>query len=538
MAEVTVRNVVKRYGAVQVMHGVSVDIEDGQFVVLVGPSGCGKSTLLRMIAGLEAISERRDLDRRPGRQRRDAEGPRHRHGVPVLRALPAQDRRREHGLRAQDQGRAQGRDRREGRPKAASILDLGHLLDRYPKQLSGGQRQRVAMGRAIVRDPAVFLFDEPLSNLDAKLRVAMRVEIKELHQRLEHHDRLRHPRPDRGDDDGRQDRRDARRPRRADRRARSSSTTSPHNIFVAGFIGSPAMNFIKGKLATVDGRTVVQADGGAHAAARRRPRRGRPPRRLRHPPRAYRHRRGRACRRGSRCSSRPARRPRSSPASARTRSTPWSRTASRPGPATRSRSASTRAAPISSTAPAAPASDRNDHGLHRQARHRHRRRQGHRPRHGGHARPPRRHRHRPLALGRGSRRARGRDRLPRHRRRSRRPRGDARRRARGPPRRPPRQQRRHHRARRLPRPARRPHGPALRRQHPRADDRRAGVRPLDRRARRQGRDRQRLVDVVLHRLSRPRRLLRLEGRPRRPRPASWPSSSARWASASTPSTRR
>ena len=219
MAEVTVRNVVKRYGTVQVMHGVSVDIEDGQFVVLVGPSGCGKSTLLRMIAGLETISDGEISHRRPRGQRRHAQGPRHRHGVPVLRALPAQDRRREHGLRAQDQGRAQVRDQGQGRPRPPSILDLGHLLDRYPKQLSGGQRQRVAMGRAIVRDPQVFLFDEPLSNLDAKLRVAMRVEIKELHQRLEDHDRLRHPRPDRGDDHGRQDRGDARRPRRADRRA-------------------------------------------------------------------------------------------------------------------------------------------------------------------------------------------------------------------------------------------------------------------------------------------------------------------------------
>ena len=154
MAEVTVRNVVKRYGTVQVMHGVSVDIEDGQFVVLVGPSGCGKSTLLRMIAGLEMISDGEISI--GGRVVNDvhAQGPRHRHGVPVLRALPAQDRRREHGLRAQDQGRAEGRDRGQGRAAPPTILDLGHLLDRYPKQLSGGQRQRVAMGRAIVRDPA------------------------------------------------------------------------------------------------------------------------------------------------------------------------------------------------------------------------------------------------------------------------------------------------------------------------------------------------------------------------------------------------
>ncbi len=201
------------------MHGVSVDIEDGEFVVLVGPSGCGKSTLLRMIAGLETITGGEIGI--GGRVVNDvaAEGPRHRHGVPELRALSAQDRRREHGLRAQAQGRAEGRDRARRSARPPTILDLGHLLDRYPKQLSGGQRQRVAMGRAIVRDPQVFLFDEPLSNLDAKLRVTMRVEIKELHQRLEDHDDLRHPRPDRGDDHGRQDRRDARRPRRADRHA-------------------------------------------------------------------------------------------------------------------------------------------------------------------------------------------------------------------------------------------------------------------------------------------------------------------------------
>ena len=183
MAEVSVRNVVKRYGPVQVMHGVSVDIEDGQFVVLVGPSGCGKSTLLRMIAGLEAISEGQISI--GGRVVNDVM-PKDRDIAMVFQSYALYP----HKTVGENMGFAlkiKGAPKSEIEAKvtkAASILDLGHLLDRYPKQLSGGQRQRVAMGRAIVRDPAVFLFDEPLSNLDAKLRVAMRVEIKELHQRL------------------------------------------------------------------------------------------------------------------------------------------------------------------------------------------------------------------------------------------------------------------------------------------------------------------------------------------------------------------
>src|SRR6266404_261377 len=135
MASVELKQVRKSFGSTQVVHGVDIFIADGEFVVLVGPSGCGKSTLLRMIAGLEEISEGEIMI-----------------GDRVV--------------------------------KAAQILGLTDYLDRYPRQLSGGQRQRVAMGRAIVRDPQVFLFDEPLSNLDAKLRVQMRTEIKELHQRL------------------------------------------------------------------------------------------------------------------------------------------------------------------------------------------------------------------------------------------------------------------------------------------------------------------------------------------------------------------
>ncbi|HRO11217.1 ABC transporter ATP-binding protein [Amaricoccus sp.] len=258
MAEVTVRNVKKRYGTVQVMHGVSVDIEDGQFVVLVGPSGCGKSTLLRMIAGLEQISEGQISI--GGRVVNDVM-PKDRDIAMVFQSYALYP----HKTVAENMGFAL---KIKGAPKseidakvqkAASILDLGHLLDRYPKQLSGGQRQRVAMGRAIVRDPAVFLFDEPLSNLDAKLRVAMRVEIKELHQRLGTtivyvtHDQIEAMtmadkivvmRDGRVEQIG----------------APLELYDHPSNTFVAGFIGSPAMNFIKGK---VEAPGTFLAEGGA-----------------------------------------------------------------------------------------------------------------------------------------------------------------------------------------------------------------------------------------------------------------------------------
>ncbi len=183
MAEVTLRNVVKAYGTNEVIHGIDLEIRSGEFVVFVGPSGCGKSTLLRMIAGLEDITAGRDRHRRHRRQRSAAARARHRDGVPGLRALSAQVGVREHGVRAQAaQAPEHEISARVG--EAAAILQIEHLYERKPRELSGGQRQRVAMGRAIVRKPKAFLFDEPLSNLDALLRSEMRVEMKKLHQKL------------------------------------------------------------------------------------------------------------------------------------------------------------------------------------------------------------------------------------------------------------------------------------------------------------------------------------------------------------------
>ncbi|NTG48199.1 sn-glycerol-3-phosphate ABC transporter ATP-binding protein UgpC [Agrobacterium rhizogenes] len=261
MAQVAVKDVIKKYGSLQVIHGVNIDIADGEFVVLVGPSGCGKSTLLRMIAGLETIS---GGEVSIGARVVNNVLPKDRDIAMVFQnyaLYPHKNVADNMGFPLKLKGAPKNEIEAKVR-KAAEILDLGKLLDRYPKQLSGGQRQRVAMGRAIVRDPQVFLFDEPLSNLDAKLRVTMRVEIKELHQRLKTttiyvtHDQIEAM-------------------TMADKivvmrdglveqiGAPLDLYDHPANVFVAGFIGSPAMNFVRGKLATVNGETVFVSDKGA-----------------------------------------------------------------------------------------------------------------------------------------------------------------------------------------------------------------------------------------------------------------------------------
>ena len=218
MAEVIVRKLNKKFDLTHVVKDVDLQIHDKEFVVFVGPSGCGKTTTLRMIAGLEAITSRRHPDRRHGGQRRAADGSRHRHGVPELRALSAHERRRQHGVRPQD---AEVRESEiEARIKrAADILGIGDLLHRKPRQLSGGQRQRVALGRAIVRDPKVFLFDEPLSQPRRQAPRADAGRAQEAARAAGHHGDLRDPRPGRGDDPGRPRRRDEGRPGPAGRRA-------------------------------------------------------------------------------------------------------------------------------------------------------------------------------------------------------------------------------------------------------------------------------------------------------------------------------
>ncbi|MGF9563852.1 sn-glycerol-3-phosphate ABC transporter ATP-binding protein UgpC [Neorhizobium sp. JUb45] len=246
MATVNIQNIEKRFGAVEVINGLSVDIADGEFVVLVGPSGCGKSTLLRMVAGLEEISGGairigpREVSHLPARDRDIAM-------VFQNYALYPHMTVADNMAFALKLKKADATETRRKVESAAAILGLEKLLDRYPRQLSGGQRQRVAMGRALVRDPQVFLFDEPLSNLDAKLRVQMRAEIKALHQRIGTtiiyvtHDQIEAMTM--ADkivvlQDGRIEQVGA----------PLDLYDRPANLFVAGFIGSPAMNFIDGKI--------------------------------------------------------------------------------------------------------------------------------------------------------------------------------------------------------------------------------------------------------------------------------------------------
>jgi multiple sugar transport system ATP-binding protein len=246
MAPVTLRSVKKSYGSVATIHGVDIDMADGEFVVLVGPSGCGKSTLLRMIAGLEPITSG-EISIGP-RVVNELE-PKDRDIAMVFQnyaLYPHMTVEKNMGFSLEHRGASKA-EIAERVNWAAGILGLTALLQRRPGQLSGGQRQRVAMGRAIVRNPQVFLFDEPLSNLDAKLRVVMRGEIKGLHQRLKTttvyvtHDQVEAM-------------------TMADKivvmnagKVEQIGTPielfdRPANIFVAGFIGSPAMNFLPGSM--------------------------------------------------------------------------------------------------------------------------------------------------------------------------------------------------------------------------------------------------------------------------------------------------
>ncbi len=183
MADVSIRNVTKQFGKSEVIHGISCDIRDGEFIVILGPSGCGKSTLLRMIAGLEEISsgevaiDGRVVNRLEPAERDIAMVFQNYALYPHMTVY----KNMAYGLKM----RRMAKDEIDQRVRnAAKILELSTLIDRKPRQLSGGQRQRVAMGRCIVREPKVFLFDEPLSNLDAKLRVQMRLEIRKLHEDL------------------------------------------------------------------------------------------------------------------------------------------------------------------------------------------------------------------------------------------------------------------------------------------------------------------------------------------------------------------
>ena len=265
MAGVRIENVEKSFGSVKVIRNVDIEAEDGEFVVLVGPSGCGKSTLLRMIAGLEEITSGRI---KIGERVVNNLNPKDRDIAMVFQnyALYPHMTVREN-MEFSLVLRGFQKSEREARvDRAASILGIRELLARRPGQLSGGQRQRVAMGRAIVRDPQVFLFDEPLSNLDAKLRVQMRGEIRELHRRLGTtciyvtHDQIEAM-------------------TMADRivvmhdgvveqvGAPLELYDRPANLFVASFLGSPAMNFIAGRLTAES--AFVSEDGSVTVAPRK-----------------------------------------------------------------------------------------------------------------------------------------------------------------------------------------------------------------------------------------------------------------------------
>ncbi|MGA8660467.1 MAG: sn-glycerol-3-phosphate ABC transporter ATP-binding protein UgpC [Chthoniobacterales bacterium] len=255
MAGLRLQNVVKRFGQTEVIHGVDIEIDDGEFVVFVGPSGCGKTTLLRIIAGLEEVSEGEVWI---GQRKVNEVDPASRGVAMVFQTYAlyphmSVEENMGFGLRM---ARRPKQEIRERVKRAADILHLTAYLKRRPKELSGGQRQRVAIGRAIVREPEVFLFDEPLSNLDAELRVQMRIELSKLHSELQTtmiyvtHDQVEAMtlaekiiilNQGRVEQVGRP----------------MDLYRDPANLFVAGFLGSPRMNFLKVRAARGDGKTVT-----------------------------------------------------------------------------------------------------------------------------------------------------------------------------------------------------------------------------------------------------------------------------------------
>jgi len=254
MANVSLKNVFKTFGKNEVIHGISCDIRDGEFVVILGPSGCGKSTLLRMIAGLEEITQGEiAIDGRVVNQLEPAA----RDIAMVFQNYALYPhmtvfKNMAYGLKIRRMPKTEIEKRVQ---KAAQILELSDLLDRKPRQLSGGQRQRVAMGRCIVREPKVFLFDEPLSNLDAKLRVQMRLELRNLHENLGitsvyvTHDQVEAMTLG--------DRLIVMKDGYADQIGKPLDVyEKPQTAFVAGFIGSPAMNFFDAEV-SADGRQAV-----------------------------------------------------------------------------------------------------------------------------------------------------------------------------------------------------------------------------------------------------------------------------------------
>src|SRR6478736_1673804 len=261
MARVELRNVTKQYANAEVIHGIDLQVADGEFIVIVGPSGCGKSTLLRMVAGLEMITagEIRIGDRVVNNlEPKDRDIAMVFQNYALYPHMSVYDNMA-YGLRIRGLTRGQIEERVQ---RAAQILELGQFLRRRPRELSGGQRQRVAMGRAIVREPAVFLFDEPLSNLDAKLRVQMRAELQALHRRLGTtslyvtHDqveamtlaqRMVVMNAGRAEQIG----------------APLEVYARPASTFVAGFIGSPPMNLIPEER---DGRKVLLGIRPEHLA--------------------------------------------------------------------------------------------------------------------------------------------------------------------------------------------------------------------------------------------------------------------------------